>query len=47
MDISARVMEETVPQAGDHSMPVGMAIGALALCGVLLTVLLRRRGLNQ
>lgn len=43
MDIAARVLEETVPQAGDRSMPVGMAFAAIALCGGLLMVLLRRR----
>ena len=43
MDIAARVLEETVPQAGDSSMPVGVAFGAIALCGSMLVVLLRRR----
>ena len=43
MDIAARVLEDTVPQAGDGSMPVGVAIAAIALCGGLLLVLLRRR----
>ena len=43
MDIAARVLEETVPQAGDRSMPVGVAFAAMALCGGLLAVLLRRR----
>ena len=43
MDIAARVLEETVPQAGDRSMPVGVAFAAIALCGGLLMVLLRRR----
>jgi LPXTG-motif cell wall-anchored protein len=43
MDIAARVLEETVPQAGDSSMPVGVAFAAIALCGGLLAVLLRRR----
>ena len=43
MDISARVLEDTVPQAGDGSMPVGVAFVAMALCGGLLAVLLRRR----
>ena len=43
MDISARVLEEKVPQAGDGSLPVGIAIAGLALCGVALAILLRRR----
>ena len=43
MDIAARVLEDTVPQAGDGSMPVGVAFAAMALCGGLLAVLLRRR----
>ena len=45
MDVSARVLEETVPQAGDSSMPVGLAVAALAICGGLLAMLLRRRAL--
>ena len=43
MDISARVVEDAVPQAGDGSLPVGYAIAALAVCGGLLAVLLKRR----
>ena len=43
MDISARVLEDAVPQAGDSSMPVGYAFAAIALCAGLLAVLLRRR----
>jgi hypothetical protein len=43
MDIAARVLEDAVPQAGDGSMPVGIAFGGIALCGSLLAVLLRRR----
>ena len=43
MDIAARVLEDTVPQAGDGSMPVGVAFAVMALCGGLLAVLLRRR----
>ena len=43
MDIAARVLEDTVPQAGDSSMPVGIAFAAIALCGGLLAILLRRR----
>ena len=43
MDISARVLEDAVPQAGDDSMPVGYAFAAIALCAGLFAVLLRRR----
>lgn len=43
MDVSARVREEEVPQAGDGSMPVGFAFAGLALCGLLLAAVLRRR----
>lgn len=43
MDIAARVLEDTVPQAGDGSMPVGVAFAAIALCGGLLVILMRRR----
>ena len=45
MDVSARVRVDEVPQAGDHSLPVGVAIAGLALCGGLLAVLLRKRGM--
>ncbi len=43
MDVSARVLEDEVPQAGDGSLPVGFAFAGLAMCGALLAVLLRRR----
>ena len=43
MDIAARVVDDVVPQAGDTSLPVGAAIGGMALCGVALAVLLARR----
>ena len=45
MDVSARVLEDEVPKAGDGSMPVGYAIAGLAVCGALLAVLLRRRAM--
>ena len=35
MDVSARVKEDEVPQAGDGSLPVGVAIAGLAVCGAL------------
>ena len=42
MDIAARVVEDTVPQSGDGSMPVGIAFAGIAVCAALLAVLLRR-----
>ena len=45
MDVSARVLVDEVPQAGDSSMPVGFAFAGLAVCGALLAVLLRRRAM--
>ena len=45
MDVSARVLEDEVPKAGDGSMPVGIAIAGLVACGGLLAVLLRRRAM--
>ena len=45
MDVSARVLEDEVPQAGDGSMPVGFAFAGLALCGALLALVLRRRAM--
>ena len=43
MDITARVLDDTVPQSGDDSMPVAVAFAGLAVCGALLAALLRRR----
>lgn len=43
MDVSARVIDDSVPQSGDRSAPVGTAFAGLALCGALLAVVLRRR----
>ena len=43
MDVAARVLEDEVPQAGDESLPVGMAMAGIAACGALLAVLLRKR----
>lgn len=45
MDIIARVKDDSVPQSGDSSMPVGYAIAGIAVCAALLAVLLRRRRL--
>ena len=43
MDIAARVLEDTVPQAGDRSMPVAVAFTAILLCSGALVFLLKRR----
>ena len=43
MDIAARVIDNTVPQAGDGSMPVGIAFAGAAVCGALMIVVARRR----
>ena len=43
MDIAVRVIDNSVPQSGDLSMPVGFAFAGLALCGALMLVVLRRR----
>ncbi len=43
MDVSARVVEDDVPQAGDGSLPVGAAMAGIVACGALLTVLMRKR----
>ena len=45
MDVSARVVEDAVPQAGDGSLPVGVAIAGIVACAGLLAVLLRRRAM--
>ena len=43
MDIAARVIDDEVPQSGDHSMPVGVAFAGITICAALLAILLRRR----
>ena len=43
MDISARVVTPEVPKAGDSSLPVGAALGAMAAAAGLLAAT-RRRG---
>jgi len=45
MDVSARVLEDEVPQAGDNSLPVGAAMAGIVACGALLAVLLQRRAM--
>ena len=46
MDVSCRVLEDVVPQAGDGSLGVGFAFAGLLACGALLAVLLRRRAMG-
>ena len=43
MDIAARVKDNAVPQSGDRSLPVGVALGGMAVCAAALVLLLRRR----
>ena len=43
MDISARVIDKTVPKAGDNSMPVGVAVAGLAVSALTLAFVLRRK----
>ena len=43
MDISARVVDKAVPKSGDDSMSVGYAFGGMAVCGLALLILMRRR----
>ncbi len=42
MDIAMRVVTKTVPQAGDHSLPLGVVIAAMGAAALLLTVKARR-----
>ena len=43
MEIAARVIDQSVPKAGDSSLPVGAAVALLALSGAALALKLRRR----
>lgn len=43
MDVSARVVDDTIPQSGDASLPVGVAAAAVVLGAGALALLLRRR----
>ena len=45
VDFAARVIDDSVPQAGDRSLSAGAAIAAFALCAGLLAIVLRRRAL--
>lgn len=43
MDISARVIDDSVPKAGDNSMPVGVAVAGLVGSALVLAFTLRRK----
>ena len=43
MDISARVIDNSVPKAGDSSMPIGVAVAGLAASALVLAFALRRK----
>jgi len=43
MDISARVIDDTIPQSGDGSMPVGVAAAVFAAAAAALVLVFRRR----
>ena len=43
MDISARVIDNTIPQSGDVSMPVGAAAAVFAVAAGALTMVMRRK----
>lgn len=43
MDISARVIDKTVPKSGDASLPLETALSAMGIAAVGLAVALRRR----
>ena len=43
MDISARVIDDTIPQSGDGSMPVGVAAAAFVMAAGSVTMVLRRK----
>lgn len=43
MDISARVIDDTIPQSGDGSLPVGAAAAVFTMAAATLALVLRRR----
>jgi len=43
MDISARVIDDTIPQSGDGSMPVGVAAAVFAAAAAALVLVFRRK----
>ncbi len=46
MDISARVIDDTVPKSGDASLPIGVTVGVFALASVALLLVFRRRNVG-
>ena len=43
MDITARVIDNTIPQSGDGSMPVGVAAAVVAMAAAAMVIVFRRR----
>lgn len=43
MDISARVIDKTVPKSGDASLPLPAVVGVMGAAAAVLTVSLRRK----
>jgi len=43
MDISARVIDNTIPRSGDGSMPVGVAAAVLAAAAGAMVIVFRRK----
>lgn len=43
MDISARVIDNTVPKSGDASVPVQLVMGAMGAAAIVMVAALRRR----
>lgn len=43
MDISARVIDKTVPKSGDASLPLPAALGVMSVAAAVLAFSLRRR----
>ena len=43
MDISARVIDDTIPQSGDGSLPVAAAAAVFAMAAAALVLVMRRR----
>jgi len=42
MDIAARVIDGAVPQSGDSSMPVGIALVGMVICAATAIILRRK-----
>ena len=46
MDISARVIDDTVPKSGDASLPISVTVGVFALAAAVLLLAFRRRSIG-